>query len=91
MLLKTILNHRYPLKGFVYGKCQIVGNESSGKDEIHVQLTPRKNSRPVAGLAASRVRPTTREQNAASSSYRSWAFKFSFSTRCVGLTASTAV
>ncbi len=23
MLLKTILNHRYPLKGFVYGNAQI--------------------------------------------------------------------
>ncbi len=49
MLLKTILNHRYPLKGFVYVKCQIVGNRSNGKDEIHVQLKPRKNSRPRCG------------------------------------------
>ncbi len=49
MLLKTILNHRSPLKGFVYVKCQIVGNRSNGKDEIHVQLKPRKNSRPRCG------------------------------------------
>lgn len=49
MLLKTILNHRYPLKGFVYGKCQIVTNLSSGKDEIHVKLKPRKNSKPRCG------------------------------------------
>ncbi len=49
MLLKTILNHRYPLKGFVYGKCQIVSNQSSGQDAIQVQLKPRKNSRPLCG------------------------------------------
>ena len=49
MLLKTILNHRYPLKGFVYGKCKIVANESSGLDEIHVEVTARKNSKPRCG------------------------------------------
>ena len=49
MLLKTILNHRYPLKGFVYGNCKIVTNDSSGLDEIHVEVAPRKNSKPRCG------------------------------------------
>lgn len=49
MLLKTILNRRYPLKGFVYGRARIVTNLSSGRDEIHVQVTARKNSKPRCG------------------------------------------
>ena len=49
MQLKTILNHRYPLKGFVYGKCKIVANSSSGLDEIHVEVAPRANSKPRCG------------------------------------------
>jgi len=49
MLLKTILNHRYPLKGFTYGKCKIVANESSGLDEIRVEVASRKNSKPRCG------------------------------------------
>ncbi len=46
MLFETILNHRYPLKGFVYGNCKIVANSSSGLDEIHVAVAARKNSKP---------------------------------------------
>ena len=49
MLFKTILNHRYPLKGFVYGKCEIVSNDSSGLEAIHVSVAPRKNSKPRCG------------------------------------------
>ena len=37
------------LKGFTYGKCKIVANESSGLDEIHVEVSPRKNSKPRCG------------------------------------------
>ena len=49
MLLKTILNHRYPLKGFVYGKCQIVDDESSGLTLVQVQVSARKNSKACCG------------------------------------------
>lgn len=49
MLFKTILNHRYPLKGFVYGKCEIITDESSGQAEIQVQVSARKNSKARCG------------------------------------------
>jgi transposase len=38
MLIKTILNKTYPVKGFVYGKVSLLNNA------IVVELTSRKNS-----------------------------------------------
>lgn len=43
MQLKTILNHRYRLKGFVYGKARIVD------DCLEVEVRPRRRSRPRCG------------------------------------------
>lgn len=43
MQLKTILNHRYRLKRFVYGKATISQNR------LLVEVRPRKNSRPKCG------------------------------------------
>lgn len=43
MQLKTILNRRYPLKRFVYGKMEISGNR------ILIDVRPRKNGRPRCG------------------------------------------
>ena len=43
MLLKTILNNRYPLKGFVYGNAQISLNR------ILVDVRPRRNSKAKCG------------------------------------------
>ena len=43
MQLKTILNHRYPLKGFVYGKARLSGQR------IVVDVRSRKNSKPRCG------------------------------------------
>jgi len=43
MQLKTILNHRYRLKGFVYGKARIVG------EQIEVEVRPRQGSKPRCG------------------------------------------
>ncbi len=41
MLIKTILNKTYPVKGFVYGKVSLENNV------IVVDVTARKNSRAV--------------------------------------------
>lgn len=41
MLIKTILNKTYPVKGFVYGKVSLLNNA------IVVELTSRKNSRAI--------------------------------------------
>lgn len=43
MQLKTILNRRHPLKGFVYGQASLE------KQRLLVQLRPRKNSKPRCG------------------------------------------
>lgn len=43
MQLKTILNHRYRLKRFVYGKATISQNR------LLVEVRPRKNTRPKCG------------------------------------------
>jgi transposase len=43
MHLKTILNNRHPLKGFVYGKATLEG------ERILVMLNARKNSKPRCG------------------------------------------
>ena len=43
MLLKTILNNRYPLKRFVYGNARLSG------ERILVDVRPRKNSKPRCG------------------------------------------
>lgn len=40
VLVKTILNRVYPLQSFVYGKIAFVG------DSLHVEVMPRKHSRP---------------------------------------------
>jgi hypothetical protein len=37
------------LSGFVYGNCKIVAKESSGLDEIHVEVTARNNSKARCG------------------------------------------
>lgn len=44
MLVKTILNRCHPLKSFVYGPVALVGNV------IHVEVAPRRNSRPRCGV-----------------------------------------
>jgi len=48
MQLKTILNHRYRLKGFVYGKAKIVS------DCLEVEVRPRRRSRPQCGRCGRR-------------------------------------
>ncbi|HIC15036.1 MAG TPA: ISL3 family transposase [Gemmatimonadetes bacterium] len=47
MQLKTILNRRYPLKRFVYGKAEISGNR------VLIDVRPRKNSKPCCGQCGS--------------------------------------
>lgn len=54
MQLKTILNHRYPLKRFVYGKVTIrhsspAGINSAGLDQLVVSVRPRRNSKARCG------------------------------------------
>ena len=45
MQIKTLLNHLYKFKSFVYGKCCLV-KKDSGK-EIEVTIEARKNSKPI--------------------------------------------
>lgn len=62
MHIKTILNRQHKLKGFVYGKAQLTENSSSGRAELQVAVSPRKNGRPRCGqcLAAGSVYDTQR-------------------------------
>ena len=45
MLVKTILNKVYPIKGFVYGKVE--GSQWEGKASLEVEVRPREGSRGI--------------------------------------------
>ena len=44
MLVKTVLNHCYSFKRFVYGVCRF--EETGGAVRVIVPIVPRKNSKP---------------------------------------------
>ena len=45
MLLKTLLNHVHPVKGFVYAKDALVADPGQpGGERIEVHLRPRQGS-----------------------------------------------